>query len=156
MPLRVLVGDDDVELLREPRKPIERQCDRSVSLRRHDPESSAFGSQTRQHFDHPAEGLEGVVKRVVVDPIGLDELVDAVGVERLHLRDEALAAHRRRKLLIRKLTPRHRADGMVHGREDDRPGVDQRAVEIEEDDGEAHRIGPRLVHRAIVARRLRQ
>jgi hypothetical protein len=27
---------------------------------------------------------------------------------------------------------------VLHGREDDRPGVDQGAVEIEEDDGEAH------------------
>ena len=86
------------------------------------------------------------MQRVVVHPIRLDQLVDAIRVERLHLRHETLATNGRRQLLVGELASGHRADGVRHRRQDDRPGVDQRAVEVEEADGE-----PRRIHRAIVA-----
>ena len=38
----------------------------------------------------------------------------------------------------RNLSAEHGADRVLHRREDDRPGVDQRAVEVEQDDPEAH------------------
>ena len=138
MPLGVVVSDDDLELLGEPRETSERESHRPVSLRRHDSEPTTLRSKPRQDVDHAVEGLEGLVQRVVVLPIHLDELVDPTRPQLLHLRDEALAADRRRELLVPDVAVEHGADGVLHRREDDRPGIDQRAVEVEEDDAEAH------------------
>ena len=83
---------------------------------------------------------------VVVLLVDVEEFVRALGVECLHLRDDALAADRRAELLPGDLATENGPRGMLHGLENDRPRVDQRAVEVEEDDREAHG--------AIVARRL--
>ena len=67
-------------------------------------------------------------------PVRVDQLVDAVGVEVAHLRDEARPADRSADELLVRLLPEHGEGGVPHRGDDDRPGVDQRAVEIEEDD----------------------
>ena len=84
------------------------------------------------------ERLERLVEPVVVLLVGLEQRVGVLGVDRLHLRDDPLPADRQPELVAGDLAPEHGANGVLHRREDDRPGVDQRAVEVEEDDREAH------------------
>ena len=110
-----------------------------MPLRGHDPELPASPLATSgSTADHSAERLERLVERVVVKAIRLEQLVDPVRVQRLHLRHQPLPADCRRELLVRDLAPEHRSRRVLHRREDDRPRVDQRAVEVEEDDGKAH------------------
>ena len=138
VPLRVLVGDYDVELLGERREALERERDRTVPLCRDDPEPPALRPQPRENLEHLLERLERVMERIVVRSVDLDQLVGAVRVELPHLRNEALASDRGRQLLVGDLPIEHGANGVLHRREDDRPRVDQRAVEVEEADGETH------------------
>ena len=67
-----------------------------------------------------------------------EQLVGVLGVDRLHLRDDALSADRHPELLGRDLPTEHGPNGVLHRGEDERPGVYERAVEVEEDDPEAH------------------
>ena len=46
---------------------------------------------TREQLEHPVERLEAGVERLVVRAVDLDELVDPVGVEIAHLRDQTRA-----------------------------------------------------------------
>ena len=85
----------------------------------------------------PAQSLERVVQRLVVRAVDADELVDAVGVEGAQLRLEPRAADRLHQLVVGVLAAEHLARRVTHRREDDRAGVDDGAVEVEEDDGEA-------------------
>ncbi len=71
--------------------------------------------------------------------VRVDQLVDAVGVEVAHLRDQARAADRGADELLVGVAAEDGPRRVPHRGEDDRPGVDQRAVEVEEDDREAHR-----------------
>ena len=75
------------------------------------------------------------------------ELVDPrrVGVEPRHLRLEIRAADLREDLLVREPPLQHGLRRVVERREDQLRRIDERAVEIEEDDGE-HRLDPS--HRA--------
>ena len=47
------------------------------------------------------------MERLVVRAVHLDELVDAVGIEVAHLRDQALSADRRLDQLLVRLLPEH-------------------------------------------------
>ena len=89
----------------------------------------------------PDAALELVVQRLVVRAVDAHELVDAVGVERAHLRLEARA---RRRAAISSASGISRSSTvsrrMPHRGEDDRAGVDDGAVEVEEDDRKAHRL----------------
>ena len=126
-------------MLAQDREAVERELDRAVALRRHDPEPPPLGPEHGEQLEHLVERLERLVERLVVLPVRLDQLVDAVGVEVAHLRDDARPADRRaHELLVGISRPRTVSDGVLHRGEDDRPGVDQRAVEVEEDDREAH------------------
>ena len=138
MPVRVLVRDDDVEGARERRKPLESKADGPVTLGGHDPELPPFGLQPRQDREQLVEGLERLVQPVVVLLVGLEQRIGVLDVDRLHLRDDSLAADGHPQLVGRNLATEHGADRVLHRREDDRPGVDQRAVEVEQDDPEAH------------------
>ena len=140
MPLGVVVSDDHLELLRKPGEASEGEGHRPMPLRGHDPESAALRAKLREHVHHAVEGLQGLVQRIVVLAVDLDELVDATGPQLLHLRDEALAADGRGELRVPDVAVEHGTNGVLHGREDDRPGVDQRAVEVEEDDAKAHAL----------------
>jgi len=84
------------------------------------------------------ERLERLVETLVVLLVRLEERVRSLGVDRLHLRHDSLAADRHAELVARDLAAEHGAHRVLHRRQDDRPRVDQRAVEIEEDDAKAH------------------
>ena len=95
-------------------------------------------SQPLEHGDDAVEARELRVLRVVVLAVHADELVDALGVEQLHLVREVRAADLREDLLVRKTPAQDRFRRVVEGAEDRRGGVDERAVEIEEDDRKPH------------------
>jgi hypothetical protein len=78
------------------------------------------------------------VQRLVVGAVGADELVDPVGRERRHLRLEPGPADRLQQLGVGVVAAEHRARRVAHRGEDDRAGVDDGAVEVEEDGREAH------------------
>ena len=138
VPLRVLVGDDDVERARERREAVERERDGSVPLGGHDAELPPLGLEARKEREELVERLERLVEAVVVLLVRLEQLVGMLRVDRRHLRDDPLAADGQTELVRRDLPPEHGAHGVLHRGEDDRPRVDQRAVEVEEDDAEAH------------------
>ena len=75
---------------------------------------------------------------LVVGSVRLHELVDAVGVEITHLRDQPGPTDGGADELLVGLTAEHGHRGVPHRGQDDRPRVDQGAVEIEEDDGVPH------------------
>ena len=94
--------------------------------------------QLGEHDVHAGAVLERVVQRLVVRAVDAHELVDPVRVERHHLRLEPRPADGRQQLVVGVLAADDRLGGMPHRGEDDRAGVDHGAVEIEEDDREAH------------------
>ena len=53
---------------------------------------------------------------------------------------EAGTSHGGGQHLIRDVAAEHLLRGVAHGRKDHRPGVDERAVEVEQDDGKAHSL----------------
>ncbi len=132
------MGDDEVEVVVESREALQREGHGAVPLRRHDAELPALRLESREHREQVVEGLERLVQAVVVLLVRLQELVRVLGVDRLHLRDDPLAADGEGELLVGNLASEHRRHGVPHRREDDRPGVDERAVEVEEDDAVAH------------------
>jgi len=72
------------------------------------------------------------MERLVVRAVARNEIVDAGGVEGAHLLEQARTADRGENLLVGHVDAEHVLGGMLEGREDHRPGVDQRAVEVEE------------------------
>ena len=128
----------DLDVLAERREAVERELHRRPALGGDDPEPSALRPEDGEQVEHAVERLERLVERLVVRAVGVDELVDAVGVEVAHLRDQAGPADRGADELLVRLAAEHRQRGVAHRGEDDRPGVDQRAVEVEQHDGEAH------------------
>ncbi len=99
----------------------------------------AAAAELRQQLEDTGKRLERRVERLVVGTVDVDELVDALGIELAHLGDQALPADRGAYELLVRLAAEHRDRRMAHRGEDDRPGVDERAVEVEEDDAVAHR-----------------
>ena len=138
--LRVLGADHDVHRVAQDREAVEREPDGAQALRRHDPERPALLAESREQREDADERLELGVERLVVRPVHVDELVDAFGVEVAHLRDQAGAADRGPDGLLVRLPAEDGQRRVLHRGEDDRPRVDQRPVEVEEDDGEAHRL----------------
>ena len=138
MPLGVLGADDDVEVVADARS-REHTLDCRPALRRDDPEPAAFVFQSLEHVDDAVEAGELRVLGIVVLAVHADELVDALGVEQLHLVREVRAADLCEDLLVRKTPAQDRFRGVMERAEDRRGGVDERAVEIEEDD--RNRIG---------------
>ena len=139
MALGVLVRDDDVERVGEGGEAVESEADGAMALCRHDAELPPFRRETREQRQQLVEGLERLVQPVVVHLVRLEQRLGVLGVDRLHLRDDPLPADRQPELVGGNLAPEDRPNGVLHRGEDDRPGVDQRAVEVEEDDAEAHR-----------------
>src|SRR5437762_3586656 len=72
--------------------------------------------------------------------INVDELVDLVRREGVHLSLETGPADRSHQLLVGNLCAENLLRGVPHRGEDDRAGVDHGAVEIEEDNGKAHGV----------------
>ena len=104
-------------------------------------EPPALLLQRRQHVGHAGALGQLGVQRLVVLAVAGDELVDAVGVDQAHLLDQARAADGAPELLVRDLAAEHGLRRVAHRRDDDRAGVDHGAVEVEEDDREAHGSG---------------
>ena len=138
MALGVLGADEHVGELAEERQARERELHRGDALRRHDAELVTAAAQLEHQLGNPVEGLERRVERLVVGAVDLDELVDPVGIEVVHLGDQTRPADRRLDPLLVRLQAEHGHRGVAHRGDDDRPGVDQRAVEVEEDDAVAH------------------
>ena len=95
-------------------------------------------AQLGDHFVHPGAALERVVQRLVVRAVDAHEIVDVLRRERAHLRLETRPADRRHQLLLRNLAREHGARRVAHRGKDHPAGVDDSAVEIEEDDREPH------------------
>ena len=98
--------------------------------------------QLGEQLEHPVERLQRLVEGLVVGAIHLHELVDAVGVEVAHLGEEARPADGGADALLVRLEPEHGHRRVPHRRDDDRPRVDQSAVEVEEDDRVPHNRDP--------------
>ena len=116
----------------------ERELDGLAPLRGHDPEPAALILQPNEQVVHPGAADEALVKRLVVRAVDGDELVDAVGSERVHLRLEPGPADGRHQLFVGRLGAEHLLRGMPHRGEDDRAGVDDGAVEVEQNDRKTH------------------
>ena len=132
--LRVLCSDHDLHRVAQHREPVERELDRAEALRRHDAEPTALVPEHAEQVDDVGERLQPGVERLVVRPVRVDQLVDAVGVEVAHLRDQPRPADRRAHQLLVRFAAEDGERGVLHRGQDDRPGVDQGAVEVEEDD----------------------
>ena len=111
-----------------------------LPLGRDDPEPAPFVFQLHEDLVHPGAADELVVQRLVVRPINRDELVDTVGRKGLHLRLEPGAADRGHQLLVGNLDAENLSGGVSHRGENDRAGIDDGAVEIEEDDRKTHDV----------------
>ena len=134
---RLVAADDRLEEMRD-RNARERELDGLAPLRGDDPQPPAFVLQPNQHVVHPRAADELVVQRLVVRAIDVDQLVDLVRRKGVHLCLETRPADRSHQLLVRDLGAEDLLCRMSHRGEDDRAGVDHRAVEIEEDDRKTH------------------
>ena len=136
--MKPAAGGAPTRCVGEGREAVESEADGAMALRRHDAELPPFRRETREHCQQLVEGLERLVQPVVVHLVRLEQRLGALGVYRLHLRDDPLPADGHPELLRGNLATEDRPNGVLHGGEDDRPGVDQRAVEVEEDDAKPH------------------
>src|SRR6478735_4471690 len=116
----------------------EGELDRYATLRRDDAERAALLVQAHEHVLHPRARLELVVQGLVVRAIDVHEPLDLARVERAHLRLQAGPADRLEQLLVGVVAAEHLPRGISHRGEDDRPGVDDGAVEIEENHRKPH------------------
>src|SRR3954471_9143282 len=136
-PRGLVAADDRLEQMAK-RDVGERELDGRAALRGHDSQPPAFLVQAHEHVLHPGAGLQVVVERLVVGAVDVDEAFDVLGRERVHLGFEPGAAHGLQQLLVGVVPAKHLARGVPHRGEDDRAGVDDGAVEVEEDGLEAH------------------
>src|SRR6478672_11268479 len=116
----------------------EGELDRCATLRRDDAERAALLVQAHEHVLHPRARLELVVQGLVVRAIDVHEPLDLARVERAHLRLQAGPADRLEQLLVGVVAAEHLPRGIPHRGEDDRPGVDDGAVEIEQNHRKPH------------------
>ena len=139
VPARLVAADDDLEQVLE-RHAREGEVDGRPPLRGDDPEPVAAVAQLGEHHVHPLADGDRVVQRLVVGAVDAHELVDALRVERLHLRLEARPADGGEQLLVAVGAAQDRLGGVAHRGEDDRARVDDGAVEVEEDDRVPHPV----------------
>ena len=137
VPLGVVRADDDVE------EPLQRQIGegqphRLAPLRSHDAEPSPLLLERRQDIGHARTLDELGVQRLVVLAVAGDELIGPIGRDQLHLLHQPGAPDRAPELVVRDIPAEHCLRRVPHRRDDDRAGVDHGAVEVEENDREAH------------------
>jgi len=77
-----------------------------------------------------------------VSAVDAHELVDPLGREDLHLGLEPRPADRLHQFGVPEVAAEHLARRVAHGREDDPAGIDDGAVEIEEDDRKTRHSDP--------------
>ena len=102
-----------------------------------------FAERLLEDGDDAVEARELRVLRIIVLAIHADELVHPLGVEELHLVREVRASDLREDLLVRKTPAQDGFRRMMKRAEDRRGGVDERAVEVEQDDRESHCVNRR-------------
>ena len=104
------------------------------------PSLRPFGLQPRQELEQLVERLQRLVQPVVV--LLVDRRASSSAWSDVDARSSARRFPGRRwsfpSSSARDLAPEHGPHRVLHRREDDRPRVDQRAVEVEQDDREAH------------------
>ena len=137
MPLGVVGADDDVEEVAHAGA-CEDPLDRRSPLRGDDAEPAALRLQPLENVEDAVEARELRVLRIVVLAVHAHELVDVLGVEQRHLVREVRAADLRQDLLVGETPAKDRLRRVMEGAEDHRGGVDERAVEVEEDDWKPH------------------
>jgi hypothetical protein len=135
--LRLVASDNRLEEVSDGHA-REAELDGRTSLRGDDAEAPTLLAQLHENVFHAGARLELVVERLVVRAVDVHEPVDVAGGERAHLRFEAGTADRPHQLGVRVLVPEHFARRVPHRGEDDRAGVDDRAVEVEENGPEPH------------------
>ena len=89
------------------------------------------------------------MERLVVGAVDVHEPLDLVGRERAHLRLQAGAADRLQQLLVGVVAAEHLAGRVPHRGEDDRAGVHDGAVEVEENGLEPHASIVSAPHRPL-------
>ena len=135
--LGLVAADDHLEEMAE-RDDRERELSRVAPLGGDDAEPPAFGVQPREHALHPDARLELVVERDVVCAIDVHQLVARSGSM------ASICASRPGPPTVFISSSsvysraEHLARGVAHRREDDRAGVDDRAVEVEENGRKSH------------------
>ena len=119
---------------------VERESDGAEALRRDDPEPSALAPQPPGGASRTSSNASSsVVERLVVQAVGLHELVDPVGIEVAHLGDQAGPADRGPHAAPRPVSrPSTASDACFIEARMIGPESIQRAVEVEQDDAEAH------------------
>jgi hypothetical protein len=120
-----------------------RELDGRAALGRYDAQTVTLLVQPQEDFLHANACLELVVERLVVGAVDADEVVDPLGREDLHLRFEPGTADGLHQLGVPEVAAEHLARRVPHGREDDPAGIDDGAIEIEEDDRETDHGGHR-------------
>ena len=135
--LRLVASDNRLEEMSDGHA-REAELDGRTSLRGDDAEAPALLPQLHEYVFHARARLEVVVERLVVRAVYVHEPVDMVRGERTHLRFEAGTADRLHQLGVRVLEPEDLARRVPHRGEDDRAGVDDSAVEVEENGPEPH------------------
>jgi hypothetical protein len=138
VPRRVLGADGDIEEPAELRQHLEGERERRPPLRRDDRQATPLRGQPLECVEDPRARLELVVEPRVVGAVDLDQLLHAGGVDRLHLLAEPRAADRREKLVLRNFPAQDGSRRVLEGGEDHRPGVDQGAVEVEQNGAVTH------------------
>ena len=91
-----------------------------------------------EQLEHARERLELRVQRPVELAVGVGELLGFAGVEVGHLFDQMAGAHAGHQLIVGDRASEHGLRRMPERLEDHPAGVDDRAVEVEEDDRKAH------------------
>ncbi len=122
------------------RELIEREVDRLLALRGDDAEAAALPVQPPDDVLHPREEREPGVERNVVRTVDGHELVHPRRLDRLHLLPQGRASDTGQQPFVGHVVSEDRPRGMPERGEDHRPRVDEGAVEVEEDDREAHRF----------------
>ena len=136
--LRLVSADDHLEQVAE-RHVRERELNRRAPLGGDNAEPPPLVLEANEHVVHAFAAAQVLVQRLVVRAVDVHELLDPVGRERVHLRLEAGPADRLHQILVGVVAPENLARRVPHRGEDDPAGVDDRSVEVEEDDRESHR-----------------
>ena len=103
-----------------------------------DAEAPALVLERGEDVKYAVEAGELGELRVVVSAVDPNQLVHMIAIEERHLIGEVRAADAREDLLVGETASQDRLGRVVERAEDHRGGVDERAVEVEEDDRKAH------------------
>ena len=137
VPLGVVGADDDVEASRRSRARRTRARRSRARFARDDPEPPPSPSARSSSSTIPGNASSSACSGSLCSR-RRRELLDAVGRRTRHLLVEPRPPTRRDQLLVRERRGRARSASRAGRGEDDRAGVDQRAVEVEEDDRKTH------------------